>query len=446
VKKLIAGAGLAAVVVIGGLAAMSGDAAEPVISRASVTRGDLAETVNATGTLQAVTTVQVGTQVSGIVSALYADFNSLVKKGDVIARLDPSSINTQIEAARANLTRAQADVSRLEVALEDARLKLSRTERLTDQGILAKTELEAAQVAVASAEAQVRAAGAGVTQAEAALNQHLVSLQQTVIRAPIDGLVISRNVDSGQTVAASMSAPTLFVIAADLAEMQVVANLDESDVGRIRPDQRVTFTVDAYPGMEFEGRVTQVRLQPIVTSNVVSYATVIEAANRNLLLKPGMTANVTVEVVSRSDAVLIPNAALRFRPTSVTYEALGIPPPASTPPVRSPSPAAPMLDAEDLPPEAPRDTPKATSIDALFGPLERVETNGRVWTLRDRQLTPIPVRVGITDGQWTELVAGDLPAGTELITSVAAAGSSTRQPAASGGLFMPGGAASGRGR
>jgi HlyD family secretion protein len=303
----------------------------PTITTARVTQGDLAETVGATGALQAVTTVQVGTQVSGTIQELNADFNSLVRKGQVLARLDPSLIQSQIEQARANLIRAEADLERLRVSLDDTRTKLARAKELSEKKLIAQTELEAADVAVRSAEAQLRSQEAGVTQSQASLRQNQVNLAHTVIESPIDGLVISRNVDVGQTVAASMSAPTLFVLAADLTKMQVLASLDESDVGRIRPGQAVRFRVDAYPTDEFMGSVTQVRLQPTTVQNVVTYQTVIDVPNPELKLKPGMTANVNVEIARRSDVLRVPNGALRFRPTAEIFAALGqTPPPGGT--------------------------------------------------------------------------------------------------------------------
>ena len=539
----------------------------PTVMTAVVTRGDIADTVGATGTLQAVTTVQVGTQVSGIVQDLYADFNTLVKKGQIIARLDPSVIQTQIEQARANLLRAQADVERLRVTADDARNKLKRAQELSARSLIPATELETAQVNVRSAEAQIKSAEASVVQSQASLKQNEVNLEHTVITAPIDGLVISRNVDRGQTVAASMQAPTLFVLAADLTKMQVVANLDESDVGRIRPRQHVTFRVDAYPAEDFTGIVTQVRLQPIMQQNVVTYATVIEVPNPQLKLKPGMTANVNIEIARRNDVVRVPNAALRFRPTNEIFAALGQAPPetpprdpagrgrgdgaapvpngnpstanrpaglpastalsasGSTPPARSgaagnrpaaderaetaPTPAAqfPVLSnpqgavtegeaptssdrasrngsarggsggdtaeggafggngrgrggrqalspeereqmlqrmrARGFDPSAaganvatrgggrangqpaqPQATPLAdratgaTTIDALFGPLPVTETRGRVWLYVDKRIKPVQLRLGISDGQATELIEGDLEPGTEVVTNV----------------------------
>src|SRR5262245_48247931 len=297
------------------------------VNTAAVTRGDVVDTVGATGTLQAVTTVQVGTQVSGTISELHADFNSLVKKGQVLARLDPSLFQKQIEQAKANLVRSQADLERLKVSLEDANTKLTRAKELSARQLLPRSELDAAEVAQRAAEAQLKSSQAQITQAQASLNQNQVNLEHTVIEAPIDGLVISRNVDVGQTVAASMQAPTLFVLAAELTKMQVVANLDESDVGRIRPNQLVTFRVDAYPNETFRGSVSQVRLNPIVQQNVVTYATVIDVPNNELKLKPGMTANVNVEIARSGNVLRVPNSALRFRPTNEMFAAIGQTPP-----------------------------------------------------------------------------------------------------------------------
>ena len=299
----------------------------PDISTTPVTRGDIVDTVGATGTLEAVTTVNIGSQVSGMIQELGVDFNSIVRQGDVIMRLDPSLFETQLEQARANLLRAEADVERLQVSVEDAVTQLERAENLSARDLISDTELEAAQVAVRSAEAQQKSAEAQVTQARASLNQNEVNLEHTVIRAPIDGIVISRLVDVGQTVAASLQAPELFVIAADLTKMRVIANIDESDVGRIRPNQRVTFSVDAYPTEGFEGSVSQIRLEPVVQQNVVTYATVIDAPNPDLKLKPGMTATITLEIARRTDVLRIPNSALRFRPSRDTFLALNQPEP-----------------------------------------------------------------------------------------------------------------------
>jgi HlyD family secretion protein len=508
----------------------------PVVNTARVTRGDIAETVGATGQLQAVTTVQVGTQVSGTIQELNADFNSLVRKGQVLARLDPSLFQTQIEQARANLIRAEADLERLRVSLDDARTKLNRARELSEKKLIAQTELEAAEVAVRSAEAQLRSQQAAVTQSQASLRQNQVNLQHTVIESPIDGLVISRNVDVGQTVAASMSAPTLFILAADLTKMQVLASLDESDVGRIRPGQVVRFRVDAFATEEFIGTVTQVRLQPTTVQNVVTYQTVIDVPNPDLKLKPGMTANVNIEIARRSNVLRVPNTALRFRPTAEIFAALGQTPPPSgggrgpgagsgTPETRATPPSTqapsaqpvaqqssarptqaappPKVQAQSLesaerepiatgeggergagggrrgrgniaerlagmtPEERQRFTERmrargitlsaegqavapqsgrgqgaragnqaqparqtaapsraqggATTFDALFGPLTPTESFGQVWRHQDGQLQRVRLRLGISDGQQTELIQamdGNLQEGTEVVTNV----------------------------
>ena len=306
------------------------------VTTAAVNRGDIVDTVGATGTLQAVTTVQVGSQVSGNIQWLGADFNSIVKKGQVIARLDPSLFDAQLQQvqanlvqARANLTKARSELDRARVQLTDAQQKYSRAQELSSKQLLAASELDSAKIAVdsataavASQQATVTQVQAAVTQSEASVNQSQVNRDHTMILAPIDGIVTQRSVDVGQTVAASMQAPTLFVIAADLTEMQVNANIDEADVGRIRPGQQVSFRVDAYPTDNFIGTVTQIRLQPVVVQNVTTYGTVITVPNRELKLKPGMTANVKIEIAKRTNALRIPNAALRFRPTEEIFAAL----------------------------------------------------------------------------------------------------------------------------
>lgn len=314
---------------------------EVAVNTVPITRGEIIDTVGATGTLQAVTTVQVGSQVSGNIEWLGADFNSIVKQGQVIARLDPSLFDAQLQQvqanliqARANLTRANSELDRTKVQLTDAQQKFARAKELATQSLIAQSDLDAAKIAVdtaaagvASQTASVTQSQAAVTQAQASVNQSQVNRNHTIIRAPIDGIVTQRSVDVGQTVAASMSAPTLFVIAADLTEMQVNANIDEADVGRIRPGQQVTFRVDAYPTDNFEGTVTQVRLQPVVVQNVTTYGTVIDVPNKQLKLKPGMTANVKIEIAKRTNTLRIPNAALRFRPTNEMFAAFKQEPP-----------------------------------------------------------------------------------------------------------------------
>jgi HlyD family secretion protein len=295
---------------------------EPTVLTQSLSRGDVVDTVGATGTLEAVETVEIGTQVSGVVQELHADFNSIVKKGQIIARLDPQLIQTQIEQQTANVQRAEADLARLEVALADAQQKLERAKQMSAKQLIPQTELETAEVNVRSADAQIRSSKASLTQAQAQLNNQRVNLGYTTIVAPIDGIIISRNVDQGQTVQASMNAPVLYLMAADLTKMQVLANIDEADVGRMRPRQRVTFRVDAYPTETFIGEVAQVRLQPTTVQNVVTYSTVISVPNPELKLKPGMTANVAIEIARKNNVLRIPNAATRFRPTTEMFQVL----------------------------------------------------------------------------------------------------------------------------
>jgi len=327
-KKLIV-----IIIVLAGVGAGAGayymrkNTKEPEVRTAPVSRGDVVQAVQATGTLEAVTTVEVGSQVSGIVQELYADFNSIVKKGQVIARLDPTILDTQIEQARANVARSEADLDRLKVGLADSQQKLQRAEALSAKNLLPRSELETAQVNVRSAEAQIKSSQAALVQAKSQLNTAQVNREHTVITAPIDGIIIQRAVEPGQTVNAGMSAPKLFVIAADLTKMQVNANIDEADVGNMRPGQNVTFRVDAFPTDTFIGTVQQVRLQPTTVQNVVTYQTVIDVPNVQLKLKPGMTANVNIEITRRSNVLRIPAAATRFRPTTETFAALKQTPP-----------------------------------------------------------------------------------------------------------------------
>ena len=275
---------------------------KPQVATRAVSRGTIVGRVAASGTLEAVTTVQVGSQISGTVQALFADFNSIVKRGQVIARLDPSLLQADLEQSKATLVRMEADVEGLAVALADAKTKEDRARELAARELIPRTDLETAEVAVRSADAQLRAARAQVNQAKAALAQAEVNLAKTVITSPIDGIVTARDVDVGQTVAASLQAPTLFVIAADLSQMQVKASVDESDLGSVREGQPVSFTVDAYPEDTFHGVVKQIRLNPVIDQNVVTYAAIISAPNPELKLRPGMTANVTVEVLRRENA------------------------------------------------------------------------------------------------------------------------------------------------
>jgi HlyD family secretion protein len=381
---------------------------------AAVTRGDVVAKVDATGTLAAVTTVQVGSQVSGTIKALHADYNSEVKKGQVVAELDPSLFQTQVEQARATLAKAQSDVDRARVELDDANAKARRAQELSDQKLISRNDLETAQTTAKQAEASVKSAQAQLTQTRAALNQNQVNLDHTIIRAPIDGIVISRSVDVGQTVAASMQAPTLFVIAQDLAHMQVSASIDESDIGRIAAGQPVTFRVDAYPAQTFRGTVSQVRLEPKTEQNVVSYTTMIDVPNEDLKLKPGMTANVTVQIAMNENVLRVPNAALRFRPADQGAAGNGQGP-------ERPQGGGATSQARPTATAGNGTAPRA------FGAGGGDRTFGRVFVLRNGEFVPIRVRTGVSDGTMTAVVDGELKEGDEVVTGMLDAGVAAQQ-------------------
>jgi HlyD family secretion protein len=383
--------------------------AAPAVTTGVVTRGAIRTEIAATGTLEAVTTVQVGSQVSGTVMELNADFNSIVRKGQVIARLDPSLYQTQVDSARANLTGAEADVQRAKVALTDAETKAARAITLEEKLLIPVTDREAAEVAQRTAAAQVKSAQAQLAQARASLTQAEVNLQKTIITAPISGIIIGRSVDVGQTVAASLQAPTLFTLAADLSEMQVKTNIDESDLGNVADGQPVTFRVDAYPSKTFTGTVTQIRLDPVVSQNVVTYAAIISAPNPQLELKPGMTANVTIEVSRKSDVLRVPSAALRFRPTESVLTALG---------------QDPKVLSQNRPASASASGKSASP-------------SGTVWMF-DGQLHPIAVTAGVTDGVNTEVTGEALHEGVVLATRIADAGAASKPAASSSPLLQQG--------
>jgi HlyD family secretion protein len=405
----------------------------PTLNTAEVTQGDVVATVEATGTLEAVTTVEVGTQVSGTIKTLGADFNSQVRRGQVIAQLDPSLFDTQVAQEQATVSRLRAEVDRARVQAEDAKVKLGRAQDLAKQELIAKSDLDAAVSTSNAANASVKSAEAQLVQAQASLNQAQVNLSHTIIRAPIDGVVIARNVNVGQTVAASMQAPTLFVLAQNLKEMNVKASVDESDIGKIQLHQPVRFRVDAYPNETFTGTVSQVRLQPVVEQNVVSYVTMIEVPNADLKLKPGMTAAVTIETGRADDAIKVPNAALRFRPSAEAFQALGQKPP------------EPRQRAQGESAQGPQPAVNGRGAQAgVNGQGQRRERgagsgNGQrnaVWVLADNNLKRVPVQVGISDGTQTVLTNSDLTPGTRVVTGVTTPSTSTAA-APSGSPLIP---------
>ncbi len=312
-RRLLIAAGIV-IVGVALLVTVRGRSEPPAFDTALVDRGDVVEVVGATGVLEAVTTVQVGSQVSGTVAWLGADFNSQVRKGQVVARLEPSLFEARVAQARSNLVAARAQVERNAAATADAKQKYARAQALAAQDLLPESDLESAKATYDSAAAQQKASDAAVSQAAAALNQAEVDLGHSVIVAPIDGVVLARSVDVGQTVAASLQAPTLFVIANDLKRMRVNVAIDEADIGRVAPGLAASFRVDAWPDEVFEGSVEQVRLQPIVNQNVVTYNTIVAVSNDDLKLMPGMTATVSVETQRRDAVLRVPAAAARFRP------------------------------------------------------------------------------------------------------------------------------------
>ena len=275
----------------------------------AASRSNIIATANATGTLSAVTTVQVGSQVSGIISKLYADFNSQVKKGQVLAELDPTPFLQTVEQRQADVTKSQIEVANVQVTY-------TRQKRLAAAGLIAQADLDAAKAAYDSARA-------GLALSQASLRQAKTNLGYTNIYSPIDGQVVDRQYDIGQTVAASFSAPTLFTIAQDLTKMQLKADIDQSDIGRIRVGEPVRFTVDAYTDQQFRGAISQVRLNATVNQNVITYPVIIEVANPNLKLRPSMTADVTIQVATASGVLRVPNAALRFRPETAEGKGKG---------------------------------------------------------------------------------------------------------------------------
>jgi HlyD family secretion protein len=432
---------------------------------APVETGEIKQVVEATGTINAVITVQVGSQVSGTISKLYVDFNSHVKKGQLIAQIDPplfqgalSQARADLENARANLAVAIANTAKAKASEVQTRADYERNLGLSKQGVISQQSLDVAKANADSAAAQVTAAlaqenqaRAQVQQKEAAVQVAQTNLDYTIIHAPIDGTVVARNVDVGQTVAASLQAPTLFTIAQDLTKMQVYAKTDESDVGQIRSGQKVTFKVDAYPRETFNGTVSQVRMNSTVVQNVVTYDTIIDFDNPELKLFPGMTAYVSIPVATAANVLKVPNGALRYKPDlppeeiRALYQKSGIPENAGG------RKNAPGPQAENAPVSG-AGTPAGGARKGGPGrgpaPMSREEQTPRydsqvVWKLApDKSLQPVRIKTGITDHTFTEVVQdlnGELKAGDELVTGVAQGRAAATAP-------RPGGPAAPRGR
>jgi HlyD family secretion protein len=452
-----------------------------------VERGAVDLIVTATGTINPVINVLVGSQVSGTIKALYADYNSQVKEGQVIAQIDPALFQAQVDQAKANLLNtqanllnAQANLVKAEVAVVDAKRNLDRNKPLLERQVIAQATLDTVQVnydtAVAQIEvgkAQVDSSKAQVEQAKAALNLAETNLRYATIRSPVNGTVVSRNVDVGQTVAASLQAPTIFTIAKDLTKMQVDTNVSEADVGRITMGQDATFAVDAYPGRIFRGKVSEIRIAPIIVQNVVTYDVVILVDNKDLKLKPGMTANVSVMIAHRERVLKIPNAALRFQLQSAKQG--GLPGKGS----QSSASAGRLLIerltdelnltpdqqsklvmvlrsskqefqeiSQKMNPEEARSRIRSLIRQKISGILTDEQKQkvkllsdssqpeqakpGTVWILSpEGKPTPVSIVLGITDGTFSEVMSGDLREGAEVIVEETSGKKGTAQSSAS---------------
>jgi HlyD family secretion protein len=392
-KKIVVGTALILLLLAAGLFFyfQSGNNA-PKYRTQAASRGDIRAAVTATGTMNAVTTVLVGTQVSGTIKTLYVDYNSPVKKGQLLAQIDPASFQAQVDQARANQMAAQANVQKAEAAVIDTKRTLERNKTLFARNLIARSDVDTAETNYLSAEAQLAASRAAVAQTKAALDFAETNLRYARIISPVDGTVISRNVDVGQTVAASFQTPTLFNIAQDLTKMQIDTSVDEADIGKIKVEQAVEFSVDAYPDITFKGKVSEIRNAPITVQNVVTYDVVVRVDNPELKLKPGMTANVSIILDDKKGVFRIPNAALRFRP-----------------PEKSKEKVEPKGSAE--------------------------QKGSAVWVLENNRPKRVKVTTGISDGNYTEILSGDLKEGDAVIVESVGGTKKSDSPIGSPGMF-----------
>ena len=381
--------------VLGTLAACS-KAAENRYVTGRADHGPIVAKVTASGTLSALVTVQVGSQVSGRVKEILVDFNANVTKGQVIARIDPQLYEAALEQTRANYVAAKGDLAKAKAQALDAERQYTRAKSLYGRKLIAQADLDTSQATYDAMQAGVEAAEGRVSQALAALHQAQVNLEYTTIISPINGVVISRNVDVGQTVAASLQTPTLFVIAEDLRRMQVDTSVAEADVGRLLDGMMAMFTVDAYPNERFQGKVRQIRNAATNVQNVVTYDAVIDVENPELKLKPGMTANCTFVYAQKDDAVRIPNAALRFRPST---ELLARAPGGA--PAKRPKAPSEMLTGTGGKEGAHQDAPSANTR--------------TLWVQRDAGPAPVEITTGITDGVLTEVTSGEVNDGDVVV-------------------------------
>lgn len=374
----------------------AGKRTAPQYKTEQVRRGELTVIVTATGTLQPTNTVSVGSELSGIIKSVEVNYNNNVKVGQVLARLDTSKLEAQLTQSKAALESAKAKVLQAQATVVETRAKLSQFQKvkeLSNGKVPSQSEMDAAEAAFERAKADVASATAGVSQAQATLQANETDLYKSVIRSPINGIVLTRSIEPGQTVAASFQAPVLFTLAEDLAQMELHVNVDEADVGKVLEGQKAAFSVSAYPNRTFEARITQARYASTTTSGVVTYETVLKVSNTDLSLRPGMTATADITVKKVENAILVPSAALRF-----------------TPPVQQEEKSSTSLVGALLP-RPPSGTQQR----------EDTTTNGkqqRVWILKNGQLSSVSITTGSTSGRMTEILSGDLQPGMEVVVDI----------------------------
>ena len=383
--------------VIGGYVFFSGERKAPIRYRtAPVERGTVVSVVTATGTINPVVSVQVGSQVTGKIQSLHADFNSIVKAGEVVARIDPAVYEARRDQAAANLANARAALTKARSDLAQRKRELDRARMLLGQQFVSQNDVDVAATAYEGAGAQIEVAEAQVKQAQAVLDAAELDLKYTVIRSPVNGIVIARNVEGGQTVTAGFQTPTLFLIALDLMQMQVDTNVSESDIGGIVEGKEAAFSVDAYPGEQFQGRVRQVRNAPISVQNVVTYNVVVAVDNRDLRLKPGMTANVSIIVARKEQVLKVPNAALRFTP-----------------------PRSERTGSQGSGSGGDRATPGSNGALPVVTSGVSSASAKTVWEINPSgDPEAVPIQSGISDGTATEVVSGELKEGDAVIVGI----------------------------
>jgi len=398
--------------------------AAPRFETVAIDRGPITAKVTATGTLSALVTVQVGTQVSGRIKEILVDFNSPVKKGQVIARIEPALFQAAMESARANYLAAQGSIAKLEAQAENAKLQFDRAEQLFERKAIAQADLDTARATMRAANGDVVAAKGNMAQAQAALNQAKVNLDYTTIVSPTTGVVISRSVDVGQTVAASLSAPTLFLIAEDLTKMQVDTSVAEADIGKLKAEMDATFTVDAFPSRTFKGKIRQIRNAPQTQQNVVTYDAVIDVSNPGLELRPGMTANVTFIYDHRDSALRVANAALRFQP-----------PPELARAAWGGGGGPGQKGGGQRGPGSGEGGGRRMGGGRPGGGGGETPDRRMLWVLRGPTPTPVRVRAGVSDGTNTEIETTELHEGDRVVTDAEMPGSENKTPPAGGGAF-----------